>query len=109
MIKDGRRLILRWRLIPLGDQKFPDLRFYMNDRFLKSHVIRDGRTLDQAFADERKLAALLAAIDLLLIEAINWLIDTDDDMVGDPQTTIIEVETLRRMARENPRLFVGEA
>jgi hypothetical protein len=55
-----------------------------------------------------KLAALLAAIDLLLIEAINWLIDTDDDMVGDPQTTIIEVDTLRRLARENPRLFVGK-
>jgi len=44
---------LRWRLIPVGDQKFPDLRFYSNDRFLKSYVIRDGRTLDQACADER--------------------------------------------------------
>ena len=43
MIKNGHRFTLRWRLIPLGDQKFPDPRFYSNDRFLKSYVIRDGK------------------------------------------------------------------
>ena len=54
MVKNRRRLTLRWRLIPLGDQQRVDLRFYSNDRLLKSYVILDGRSLDHACADERR-------------------------------------------------------
>jgi len=53
------------------------------------------------------LTALLAAVAKVIVEAINWLIDTDDDVI-ETVIQVIEVDDLRRMALNSPRLFVGE-
>ena len=54
LAKDGKRLTLRWREVPFGQQTRAELRFYRDDRFLKSYVIVNGRPLLEVAEEERQ-------------------------------------------------------
>jgi hypothetical protein len=70
-------------------------------------IVTSALGLFEVLAPGNKLAEALAAVDKLIVELINWLVDTDDDIV-ETTTRVIETDELRRIARRTPTLFVGQ-
>ena len=69
-------------------------------------IVKTAATLTSLFVGGTT-KAIIGAVQKLVVEAINWLIDTHDDLV-ETVYRVIETDDLRRMALGAPRRFVGD-
>jgi hypothetical protein len=61
------------------------------------------------FAPGAPVAALVAALTPVIIDAVNWLIDTEDDRIGEPSITVLDIPTIEKYAGEYPSPYATDS